>query len=340
MQKTTFSLLIALVFFGLFQMPAVGGMMTNYPYNGDNVGKLPDTGQTTSYTDTYGEDSDYHINPPCYTKLDSSGNQLPDTAASWAMVRDNVTGLIWEVKSTDGSIHDMNSTLSWRDAENNFIGSLNTNRFGGYSDWRLPTNKELAGIVNHEVYDPSIDRNFFPNTQSGQFWTSTTHANGPSPGTDYYAVWLVDFYDGRAGEWSMEVKKKYVRAVSGARFENSFVDNGDLTVTDKSTGLMWSSITAGPMSWEGAIAYCEDLPLFKYDDWRLPNIKELRSLVDYSKQNLAIDIGYFPFTYKDGYWSSTTYVFYPESAYGVDFESGFKLIHYGKSQDYYVRAVR
>ena len=62
---------------------------------------LPDTGQTQSYTDTFGEDSDYNINPPSYTKLDATGEDLPDDAESWTMVRDNVTGLIWEVKVND-----------------------------------------------------------------------------------------------------------------------------------------------------------------------------------------------------------------------------------------------
>ena len=61
------------------------------------AGDLPDTGQTTSYTTVFGEDSDYTINPPSYTKLDQAGNELPDSAVNWVMVRDNVTGLIWEV---------------------------------------------------------------------------------------------------------------------------------------------------------------------------------------------------------------------------------------------------
>lgn len=67
---------------------------------------VPDTGQTQSYTATFGEDSDYTCNPHSYTKLDAEGNALPDAAASWSMIKDNVTGLIWENKTDDGSIHD------------------------------------------------------------------------------------------------------------------------------------------------------------------------------------------------------------------------------------------
>jgi hypothetical protein len=72
---------------------------------------VPDTGQTKCYNDTseipcpspgqdfYGQDGNYSINPMSYTKLDSSGNALPITATEWAMVKDNVTGLIWENNS-------------------------------------------------------------------------------------------------------------------------------------------------------------------------------------------------------------------------------------------------
>ena len=80
------------------------------------AGPVPDTGQTQSYTDTFGEDSDYLINPPSYTKLDAQGNDLDDSAASWTMVRDNVTGLIWEVKTDDGSVHDKDNTYTWYDS--------------------------------------------------------------------------------------------------------------------------------------------------------------------------------------------------------------------------------
>ena len=72
---------------------------------------VPDTGQTLCYAagniitcpspgqDYYGQDASYTINPMSYTKLDSSGNALPDSATSWSMVKDNVTGLTWEVKT-------------------------------------------------------------------------------------------------------------------------------------------------------------------------------------------------------------------------------------------------
>ena len=95
---------------------------------------VPDTGQTQSYTDTFGEDSDYSINTPSYTKLDASGNDLADSVTSWAMVRDNVTGLIWEVKTDDGTIHDKDNTYDQDEIKNTFIPTLNTDNYGGFSD--------------------------------------------------------------------------------------------------------------------------------------------------------------------------------------------------------------
>ncbi|MCX5884178.1 MAG: hypothetical protein NTU74_21000, partial [Deltaproteobacteria bacterium] len=61
----------------------------------------------------YGQDANYSINPMSYTKLDGSGNTLPDSTTSWVMVRDNVTGLIWEMKTNDGTIHDKDNIYTW-----------------------------------------------------------------------------------------------------------------------------------------------------------------------------------------------------------------------------------
>ena len=76
----------------------------------------------------------------------------------------------------------------------------------------------------------------------------------------------------------------------------AFVVNGDGTVTDTSTMLIWQQQTAGSMTWEAAISYCEGLSLGGHDDWRLPNTNELQSLVDYTRYYPAIDTAAFPDT--------------------------------------------
>jgi pimeloyl-ACP methyl ester carboxylesterase len=126
----------------------------------------------------------------------------------------------------------------------------------------------------------------------------------------------------------------------------AFVDNGNGTVTDTSTGLMWQQDTArdgegnyDPMNWEEALAYCESRTLGGHTDWRLPTIKELRSLVDYSRYNPAINTAFFPNTVSCSYWSSTTDALSTVYAWGVDFDYGGDGWD-GRSYGSYVRAVR
>lgn len=277
---------------------------------------VPDTGQTQSYTDTFGEDSDYFINPPFYTKLDAQGNDLEDNAIDWVMVRDNVTGLIWEVKTNDGSIHDQDDKYPWQGAQDVFVAELNNQGFGGYSDWRMPTFMELSLIVNSGTCYPAANTDYFPSTMSSSYWSSTTDASN----TDN--AWRVNFDNGYVLSYSKSLGY-YVRAVRGGSGAlGAFMDNGDGTVTDTSTGLMWQQETAGQMTWEAALTYCEDLSLAAYDDWRLPNRNEQQSLVNYNTHDPAIDTTAFPNTWYSYYWSSTTYVDNSPEAWTVGFKSG------------------
>ena len=95
-----------------------------------------------------------------------------------------------------------------------------------------------------------------------------------------------------------------------------YVDNNDGTVTDQSTGLMWAKDDSGErMNWVEALEYADQSELAGYSDWRLPNAKELQSLVDYEKTTFpAINTDYFNTTLKqfesidDAYyfWTGTT----------------------------------
>jgi len=132
--------------------------------------------------------------------------------------------------------------------------------------------------------------------------------------------------------------------VTGA--QAAFVNNGNGTVTDTSTGLMWEQDTArdtqgnyDTMTWEEALAYCESRTLGGHTDWRLPTIKELRSLVDYTRYNPAINTTYFPNTVSSRYWSSTTNAGDTDDAWDVDFRNGGDGWSY-RSNGNYVRAVR
>ncbi|MBU1128183.1 MAG: DUF1566 domain-containing protein [Candidatus Omnitrophica bacterium] len=77
-----------------------------------------------------------------------------------------------------------------------------------------------------------------------------------------------------------------------------FTDNGDGTITDNATGLMWvanpsTAGVGGKYSWTNAILVCEGLTYAGHSDWRLPNVKELHSIVDYGRYNPSIDTNFF-----------------------------------------------
>ena len=119
----------------------------------------------------------------------------------------------------------------------------------------------------------------------------------------------------------------------------SFTDNGNGTVTDSGTGLMWQQAEGGLMTWDNALSYCEGLSLGGNSDWRLPNVTELESITDDTRYNPAINTTYFPNANASGYWSSTTYADGTDGAWGVGFGNGF--VYYStKSDSVYVRCVR
>jgi hypothetical protein len=160
------------------------------------------------------------------------------------------------------------------------------------------------------------------------------------------------FFDGY-GSNDAKSESYHVRAVRGGQVqpEDRFLDNMDGTVTDTMTCLQWQQATADPngdgtpdsMNWENALDYAENLSLTDHDDWRLPDINELDSIVDYSRWDPSIDPTVFPDTVSSDYWSSTTYAyFYTDVAWLVYYLSGGAggVQFNGKSSMYYVRAVR
>jgi len=326
------------------------------------AGPVPDTGQTKCYDDSdnitcpqpgdpfYGQDAQYITNPHSYTKHGYGGVELPDNATDWIMVRDNVTGLIWEVKNSKDNIvdysnpNDADNLYFWDFGSNpvaassteGFINDLNANNFGGFSDWRLPTVKELSTLIDRGRYNPSIDTMYFPDTAASLYWSSTTNANKYT-----LSAWYVNFNYGYVYYFNKS-NYTYVRAVRAGQYGSldNLVINGDGTVTDNATGLMWQQATApGTYTWEQALTYCENLNLASYDDWRLPNTNEIQSIVDYSRYNPSIDTMYFPDTAASFYWSSTTNVPNTNSACYVYFYYG--TVNYSnKSYNDYVRAVR
>jgi len=153
-----------------------------------------------------------------FTALNASGN--PTTPGGHACVKDNVTGLTWEVKPTtpNTSLRYAGHTYTWYDSTRPseqgsqggnscnatlppgslcntqaYVAAVNAAGLCGKSDWRLPTSQELLSIVHNGVWNPSIDTTYFPDSSvwtSVHWWTSETYAPVPAN------AWLVDFVYG------------------------------------------------------------------------------------------------------------------------------------------------
>ncbi|PKM99066.1 MAG: adhesin [Elusimicrobia bacterium HGW-Elusimicrobia-2] len=123
-------------------------------------GELPDTGQTTSYTETYGEDHDYQPAASSMSYTDNGNGTITD----------NRTGLMW-LQEGNYAFNGQTSTGTWEQA----LGYCENFTYAGYSDWRLPNVRELDSIVKFEGAAPFINTTYFLNTVSGVYWTSTTY---------------------------------------------------------------------------------------------------------------------------------------------------------------------
>ena len=276
----------------------------------------PDTQQTLCY-----DESGVLIDPcpAANTAMAQDGSYQTDpnprfTAGSGATagtVTDNQTGLVWEQGS---SATTETPAYTWADAPS-YCAGLNSASLGGYSNWRLPRKTELSWIVRNEGIQPFIN-SLFSGTASLYYWTSTPDASDPS------RAWWVGFGNTGFVTRSDKTAPYYVRCCVhpnlGQAQNTIFVDNGDQTISDRKTGLMWQKCSYGQSgddcsggsatqtTWTEALSYCETEigtsgTFAGHSDWRLPNRNELDSLTTAP----AIDIAKFSNTVVAYYWTST-----------------------------------
>jgi len=313
--------------------------------------KIVDTGQTKCYGNIqeinppqegkafYGQDAQFNGYQPSYT---DNGD---------GTITDNVTCLMWKKSPDMDGDGDINADdkLSYKEA----VAGASTFNLAGYNDWRLPTIKEFYSLIvfsgldpsgwngtNTDILKPFIDTNYFDfgygDTNAGeriidaQFANSTLYVGTTMMGAE--TMFGVNFADGRIKGYptgpmpgQTEDKGFFVFYVRGntAYGINDFVDNGDGTITDNATDLMWTKAdNEEAVLWQDAQAWVQQKNnenYLRYNDWRLPNVKELQSIVDYTRSqsttnSAAIDPLFscssitdegggqnYPF-----YWSSTT----------------------------------
>lgn len=213
----------------------------------------------------------------------------------------------------DGTVSDLNTGLMWQQnpgekmTRDEAFAALETMNLAGYDDWRIPTIKELYSLIQFSGRDiapeatsadqPFIDTDYFDFSYGdlsageriidSQYMSSTKYVSTTMGGDE--TVFGVNFADGRIKGYGLRTgdreKDFYVIFVRGNSEYgiNSFIDNGDGTISDPATGLMWMQDDFGPMNWETALSTSESLNFAGYDDWRLPDAKELQSIVDYTR---------------------------------------------------------
>ena len=171
--------------------------------------------------------------------------------------------------------------------------------FAGHTDWRIPTIKELYSLATFNGYDSTNTTYLDPvftvhyGTEIGQ-----SRIDGQELSSNKYVGHILDSasvghcnfgFNPIIGRIKCYTGSKFVRFVRGHEeyginkfFELSNTQAG--IISDQATGLLWQKADSEtPMNWDEAIAYCHDLDLGGHDDWRLPNAKELQSIVDYER---------------------------------------------------------
>lgn len=289
------SFLIHVVVFMFLMSPVVTKSASAYT--------VVDTGQVRCYNNTgeiscpqpagafYGQDAQYQGTQPSY------------------------------VDNGDGTVTDLNTGLMWQQEPglSEFEGAFNAcsgATTGRHTDWRVPTIKEVyslidfSGCTGNGSFTGGIPYNAVPYIDTDFFiFYYGTEVNEPGTGDRYIdsqyissteytstvfetepAFFGVNFADGRIKGYPQNPQRVwFLRCVRGSSYGvNLFEDNHDGTISDLATGLMWmksdsGDLGAGAMDWDDSLAWCENLEYAGYNDWKLPSVKEMQSILDYTR---------------------------------------------------------
>jgi hypothetical protein len=283
------------------------------------------TGQTTCYANSgeipcpaegepfYGQDAQYPDNERAFNEYELSGD---------AVVEDSLTGLMWA--------KDFAEELTWLEAR----GYCETLDYAGFDDWRLPNMHELRSLATYSGVSPTSE---FPGMVAENFWSSTLLAGVIPPDVDNNKLKsdqlpshfltvdssrstcdedLAALGIGFFGAFHFNDPISYPTNVictrldpvnvlhdHTTRFTITEPTSGEMIVADGVTGLKWPQNIKDDVCWQEALTYCGNLEFGGYSDWRLPNINELASLLNYGKYNPASD---FPDLPSKSLWSSTS----------------------------------
>lgn len=292
------------------------------------------------------------------TTFNTNNRFSKETVNGQTCLIDNTTGIEWP---QDWNTFNQGKTISFDNALKDFTLEQQKS-YCGHNDWHIPSVNELNSLINYLAPNPSdwLNANGFQNVTSGgaiaTYWSSTPYSfnnlnywapnfitpqNNYFPKTSLHGFIMARSYDGNIGQGA----PANTQSVGGAGIAwptNRFITTADKTecVNDMLTGLMWikdlNTIGDGtkPVNWQTAInnidkankgyGYCG------YHDWRLPNITELRSLINYGDISPAGWLNNNKFILNiqpTFFWTSTTSGWDNNLAYFLSFNDGYFWVH-------------
>jgi hypothetical protein len=263
-------------------------------------------------------------------------------------VTDEITGLTWQ-RCPRNAASDCTGTAV-PDSQANQISYCNALNLDGLT-WRMPSLYELNSMPNFNFASPIVDPSVFPQTTGAlNLWSTTEDLTAP---TNFYSIqtangtptsnppattWHIQCVSGPVySAPQLSIEGRVVRpAGSNLMFHRCEMSGGTI-LEDGSGGCTGAGATA---AWQAALQQCNDLVYAGFDDWRLPNNRELQSLIDYSTVSPATDLGAFPFVASAAYWTSTTNAGNNAQARTATFLSGGSNSGSFKSTTLNVRCVR
>jgi hypothetical protein len=238
--------------------------------NGTTLSACPQKGDAF-----FGQDGTYRLNVPTYV-------------ATASTLTDEITELVWQLAPPLEPLTQAEAETYCEELE-----------LAGETDWRLPTRREYVSLLDEGKGAGYALPAAIPFSSTGTCWTSSE--SGVTPGL-FFVV------NDEEGTWNVVVEESpyAARCVRGAALDAA-LETGAGVVTDTGSSLTWHETeeAAEPRTWQEALEYCEALSVAGKDDWRLPNIKELATLVDESVMAAPVLAAAFGSEAARKYWSST-----------------------------------
>jgi hypothetical protein len=258
------------------------------------------------------------------------------------VVRDNLTGAFWTRNANLAQF-----PLSWHEAQD-FLADMCRRNAAGRNDWQLPPRRVLFALVSHQHINPVLPPNHpFDNVFPGYYWSADTCARLPDQ------AWYVHLGGGRIPRgmkhgaymvWPVSLGQ--MKTSGGELPAKNRFEADDTRVLDTHTGLIWSRDAdpiGRPLAWQEALEALGTINRREpggHGTWRLPNIRELESLVDLKSHSPALADGHPFHNLRDGYWSATSSVYEPRYAWVLYGRDGMVGVGFKPGADFFLWPVR